>query len=65
MDAYGRMPVSGSDDRRAVGMAKMQEVYGFCVDPASVPGRDMEMMVDHLFGTLWASAELTCATGAS
>ncbi len=39
--------------RRAAGMAKMQEVYGFTVDPADLPGRYTDMTVDHLFGTVW------------
>jgi 4-carboxymuconolactone decarboxylase len=31
----------------------MQEVYGFTVDPASLPGRYIDITVDHLFGTVW------------
>jgi 4-carboxymuconolactone decarboxylase len=45
-------------DRRAAGVAKMQEVYGFSVDPETLPGRYAAMTVDHLFGTVWTSAEL-------
>jgi 4-carboxymuconolactone decarboxylase len=45
-------------DKRAAGMAKMMEVYGFTVDPATMPGRYAEMTVDHLFGTVWTSDEL-------
>ena len=45
-------------DKRAAGMAKMMEVYGFTVDPATLPGRYAEMTVDHLFGTVWTSDEL-------
>ena len=45
-------------DNRAAGMAKMMEVYGFTVDPATLPGRYAEMTVDHLFGTVWTSDEL-------
>ncbi|HVT41577.1 MAG TPA: carboxymuconolactone decarboxylase family protein [Acidimicrobiales bacterium] len=41
------------DDRRPAGMAKMQEVYGFTVDPAVLPGRYTDITVDHLFGTVW------------
>jgi 4-carboxymuconolactone decarboxylase len=41
------------DERRAAGMAKMQEVYGFSVDPDTLPGDYMAMMVDHLFGSVW------------
>lgn len=39
--------------RRARGMAKMQEVYGFSVDPADVPGPYAAVTVDHLFGAVW------------
>ena len=45
-------------DRRAAGVAKMQEVYGFSVDPDTIPGRYAAMTVDHLFGTVWTSEEL-------
>lgn len=45
-------------DKRAAGIAKMQEVYGFSVDPDAIPGRYAEMTVDHLFGTVWTSDEL-------
>jgi 4-carboxymuconolactone decarboxylase len=45
-------------DRRAAGMAKMQEVYGFSIDPDTLPGRYAAMTVDHLFGTVWTSEEL-------
>ncbi|MGO9458105.1 MAG: carboxymuconolactone decarboxylase family protein [Acidimicrobiales bacterium] len=38
---------------RARGMAKMEEVYGFKVDPADVPGDYTAITVDHLFGTVW------------
>jgi 4-carboxymuconolactone decarboxylase len=47
-----------SDDVRAAGMAKMQEIYGFSVDPDTIPGRYTAMTVDHLFGTVWTSDEL-------
>jgi 4-carboxymuconolactone decarboxylase len=50
--------MSGPDDARAGGMAKMEQVYGFSVDPATIPGRYLEMTVDHLFGTVWTSDEL-------
>ncbi len=49
---------SGPDDPRAAGVAKMQEVYGFSVDPSTIQGRYIEMTVDHLFGTVWTSDEL-------
>jgi 4-carboxymuconolactone decarboxylase len=45
-------------DKRAAGVAKMQEVYGFSVDPDTIPGRYAAMTVDHLFGTVWTSQEL-------
>jgi 4-carboxymuconolactone decarboxylase len=47
-----------SSDARAAGMAKMMEVYGFTVDPATLRGRYAAMTVDHLFGTVWTSDEL-------
>jgi 4-carboxymuconolactone decarboxylase len=50
--------VSTPEDRRAAGMAKMQEVYGFTVDPASLPGRYTDITVDHLFGTVWTDDTL-------
>jgi 4-carboxymuconolactone decarboxylase len=45
--------MSEPKDVRAAGMAKMQEVYGFTVDPAGLPGRYTDLTVDHLFGTVW------------
>jgi 4-carboxymuconolactone decarboxylase len=45
--------MSKPSDPRAAGMAKMQEVYGFTVDPADLPGRYTDITVDHLFGTVW------------
>ena len=50
--------MSEPEDVRTAGMAKMQEVYGFNVDPASVPGRYTDITVDHLFGTVWTGATL-------
>ena len=41
------------DDRRSRGIAKMQEVYRFSVDPDEIPGEFVAMTVDHLFGTIW------------
>ena len=38
---------------RAKGMAKMQEVYNFSVDPDAVPGDFVAYTVDHLFGDVW------------
>jgi 4-carboxymuconolactone decarboxylase len=50
--------MSTPDDARAAGIAKMQEVYGFSVDPDTLPGRYAAMTVDHLFGSVWTSDEL-------
>jgi 4-carboxymuconolactone decarboxylase len=47
-----------SDDVRAAGIAKMEEVYGFSIDPDTSPGRYVAMTVDHLFGSVWTSEEL-------
>lgn len=38
---------------RARGIAKMQEIYGFSVDPADVPGGYVAVTIDHLFGEIW------------
>jgi 4-carboxymuconolactone decarboxylase len=45
-------------DARAAGVAKMHEVYGFSLDPDTLPGRYAAMTVDHLFGTVWTAEEL-------
>jgi 4-carboxymuconolactone decarboxylase len=45
--------VTAPEDRRAAGIAKMQEVYGFSVDPDTLPGRYAAITVDHLFGEVW------------
>ena len=50
--------MSEHQDARAAGMAKMQEVYGFTVDPADLPGRYADITVDHLFGTVWTDETL-------
>jgi 4-carboxymuconolactone decarboxylase len=50
--------MSADADKRAAGIAKMQEVYGFSVDPDTMPGRYVAMTVDHLFGSVWTSDEL-------
>jgi 4-carboxymuconolactone decarboxylase len=50
--------MSADADKRAAGIAKMQEVYGFSVDPDTIPGRYAAMTVDHLFGSVWTSDEL-------
>ncbi len=44
---------------RARGMAKMQEVYNFSVDPDVVPGDFVAYTVDHLFGDVWCRPELS------
>jgi 4-carboxymuconolactone decarboxylase len=58
-DETGEKP-GGVDEgnRRSRGMAKMQEVYGFSVDPADVPGDYAAVTVDHLFGTIWTRPAL-------
>lgn len=43
---------------RARGMAKMDEVYGFSVDPDRVDAPYVAFTVDHLFGTVWTRPEL-------
>jgi 4-carboxymuconolactone decarboxylase len=43
---------------RARGMAKMQEVYGFSVDPDQIPGPYVDFTVDHLFGEVWTRSAL-------
>jgi len=49
-----------ADDKevRAAGIAKMEEVYGFSVDPATLPGDYAAMTVDHLFGKVWTREAL-------
>jgi 4-carboxymuconolactone decarboxylase len=51
-------PGGGPDSSRARGMAKMQEVYGFSVDPDDIPGPYVDFTVDHLFGEVWTRPEL-------
>ncbi|MBV8463867.1 MAG: carboxymuconolactone decarboxylase family protein [Acidimicrobiales bacterium] len=46
------------DDARRRGMAKMDEVYGFSVDPDQIEGAYVDFTVDHLFGTVWTRPEL-------
>ena len=43
---------------RAAGMAKMQEVYGFSVDPDAIEGPYVAFTVDHLFGEVWTRSAL-------
>jgi 4-carboxymuconolactone decarboxylase len=45
-------------DTRAAGIAKMEEVYGFSVDPDTLPGAYAAMTVDHLFGEVWTREAL-------
>ena len=51
------MSESGTE-ARAAGMAKMQEVYGFTVDPADLEGPYVDVTVDHLFGAIWTREAL-------
>ena len=43
---------------RAAGMAKMQAVYNFSVDPDDVEGDFVAYTVDHLFGDVWTRPAL-------
>ena len=43
---------------RARGMAKMEEVYGFSVDPDQIEGPYVDATVDHLFGAVWTREAL-------
>jgi 4-carboxymuconolactone decarboxylase len=45
-------------DHRARGIAKMEEVYNFSVDPDQLPGDFGRYTVDHLFGEIWTREEL-------
>ena len=44
--------MSEQGDRRAAGVAKMNEVYGWEM-PADVPGDFFAMTVEHLFAEVW------------
>ena len=46
------------DSSRAKGIAKMEEVYGFSVDPDQIPGPYVDFTVDHLFGEVWTRTQL-------
>ena len=48
----------GPTGARAAGMAKMEEVYGFSVDPESIAGPYVDVTVDHLFGAVWTREAL-------
>jgi 4-carboxymuconolactone decarboxylase len=52
-DSVGSDSSNPSDTARRRGMAKMQEVYGFTLDPDDVEGPYPALTVDHLFGTIW------------
>ena len=53
-DARGATDGAGTaDSARARGMAKMDEVYGFSVDPDVIAGPYVGFSVDHLFGEVW------------
>lgn len=54
----GSADPDGSDTARSRGMAKMDEVYGFSVDPDQIEGPYVDFTVDHLFGTIWTRPEL-------
>jgi 4-carboxymuconolactone decarboxylase len=41
------------------GMERMQEVYGFNVDPVSMEGDFLAYTVDHLFGDVWSRPVLS------
>jgi 4-carboxymuconolactone decarboxylase len=43
---------------RAAGRAKMDEVYGFSVDPDTIEGPYVDVTVDHLFGAIWTREAL-------
>jgi 4-carboxymuconolactone decarboxylase len=48
----------GPGSARAAGMAKMDEVYGFSVDPDTIEGPYVDVTVDHLFGEVWTRPAL-------
>jgi 4-carboxymuconolactone decarboxylase len=47
-----------TENVRAAGMAKMEEVYGFSVDPDAIEGPYVDFTVDHLFGSVWTREAL-------
>jgi 4-carboxymuconolactone decarboxylase len=51
-------PDRKTDSARTRGMAKMQEVYGFSVNPDEIPGPYVDFTVDHLFGEVWTRTAL-------
>ena len=48
----------GPTGARAAGIAKMEEVYGFSVDPDTIAGPYVDVTVDHLFGAIWTREAL-------
>jgi 4-carboxymuconolactone decarboxylase len=50
--------VTEQQDKRKAGIAKMEDVYSFSVDPDTLPGRYAALTVDHLFGTVWTDDTL-------
>ena len=40
------------------GRSKMEEVYGFSVDPDTIEGPYVDVTVDHLFGAIWTREAL-------
>ena len=50
--------MADAHDARTAGMAKMQEVYGFTVDPDDMEGPYVDVTVDHLFGAIWTREAL-------
>ena len=48
----------GTTGAHAAGMAKMDEVYGFSVDPDTIAGPYVDVTVDHLFGAIWTREAL-------
>ena len=47
-----------TEGARAAGRAKMDEVYGFSVDPDTIEGPYVDVTVDHLFGAIWTREAL-------
>ncbi len=54
----GQGSAPAAETSRSKGIAKMQEVYGFSVDPDQIAGPYVAFTVDHLFGEVWTRAEL-------
>ena len=48
----------GARSARELGRAKMEEVYGFSVDPDQIEGPYVATTVDHLFGAVWTRPAL-------